>query len=77
MEYIIITKTKITLQDVEHSIVLFLSKFDAKCSPLAKDDLYGYKIIVSAVNTIIHGFLIVLNVFSQFHFHLFISFFHE
>ena len=49
MEYIIITKTKITLQDVEHSIVLFLSKFDAKCSPLAKDDLYGYKIIVSAV----------------------------
>ena len=49
MEYIIITKTKITFQVVEDSIVLFLSKFDAKCSPLEKDDLYGYKIIVSAV----------------------------
>ena len=51
MEYIIIivTKTKITFQVVEDSIVLFLSKFDAKCSPLAKDDLYGYKIIVSAI----------------------------
>ena len=65
MEYIIITKTKITLQDVEHSIVLFLSKFDAKCSPLAKDDLYGYKIIVSAVkhNHACFFIYIILNVF--------------
>ena len=46
------TKTKITFQVVEDSIVLFLSKFDAKCRPLAKDDLYGYKIIVSAVKHI-------------------------
>ena len=53
--YNFILKTKITLQDVEHSIVLFLSKFDAKCSPLAKDDLYGYKIIVSAVKHTINN----------------------
>ena len=76
MEYIIITKTKITFQVVEDSIVLFLSKFDAKCSPLAKDDLYGYKIIVSAVKHN-HSCFFIYFVFSQFHFHLFISFFHE